>query len=61
MLANNETGVLQPLAEVRDLLQRAAPGTALFTDAVQAATFVELPRAAADVDLGRARQRTRWG
>ncbi len=51
MLANNETGVVQPLAEVRDLLQQEAPGAALFTDAVQAATFVDLPRAGAGVDL----------
>jgi cysteine desulfurase len=51
MLANNETGVLQPLAEACDLVHQSAPGAAVFTDAVQAAAFVDLSAEVARADL----------
>jgi cysteine desulfurase len=51
MLANNETGVVQPLAEVVDAV-RARSGRALvFTDAVQAAPFLDVACATRGVDL----------
>ncbi|HEY0283171.1 MAG TPA: aminotransferase class V-fold PLP-dependent enzyme, partial [Rhizomicrobium sp.] len=43
MAANNETGVLQPIAEVAELAQEA--GALLFVDAVQAAGKIDLPKA----------------
>jgi cysteine desulfurase len=36
MLANNETGVIQPVAEVVSRVHQASPGTVVHTDAVQA-------------------------
>jgi cysteine desulfurase len=51
MLANNETGVLQPVAEVTALVHERCPDAAVFTDAVQAACFVDLATAAAGVEL----------
>jgi cysteine desulfurase len=51
MLANNETGVLQPVAELTALVHERCPGAAVFTDAVQAACFVDLARATAGADL----------
>jgi cysteine desulfurase len=38
MSANNETGVVQPVAEVIDVVARCAPGALVHTDAVQAFT-----------------------
>jgi cysteine desulfurase len=49
MLANNETGVIQPLAEVAALARRA--GAWVHCDAVQAAGKIPLDIAALDVDL----------
>ncbi len=49
MLANNETGVLQPLAEVVALAR--AQGALVHTDAVQAAGKIPLDMAALGVDL----------
>lgn len=51
MAAGNETGVLQPLAEVRRLLDRLAPHAVLHTDAVQAAPWVRLAEVAAPAAL----------
>jgi cysteine desulfurase len=52
MLANNETGVVQPLQRVADAVHELLGGTTrLFTDAVQATTFVDLAEAAAGADL----------
>jgi cysteine desulfurase len=51
MLANNEVGTLQPLAEVVARVRRMAPGAAVHTDAVPAAPFVDLAAAAAGADL----------
>jgi cysteine desulfurase len=50
-LANHETGVLQSLPDVAGLVRRLAPQAVLHTDAVQAASWVDLPVAAADADL----------
>jgi len=49
MLANNETGVIQPLAEVAALARRA--GAWVHCDAVQAAGKIPFGIAALDVDL----------
>ena len=43
MLANNETGAVQPLPEVAEVVARRAPGAALHSDAVQAAAWLDLP------------------
>jgi cysteine desulfurase len=51
MLANNETGVLQPVTDVAALVHERCPGAAVFTDAVQAASFVDLSSATAGADL----------
>jgi cysteine desulfurase len=51
MTANNETGVLQPLAAVVDAVRRRAPHAAVFTDAVQAAPWLDLAECAAGTDL----------
>ncbi len=51
MLANNETGVIQPLAEVVELVRRKAPRALIHTDAVQALSWVDVAELAADVDL----------
>ena len=51
MAANNETGVVQPLAAVVDAVRRRAPGAAVFSDAVQAAAFCDLTELTAGVDL----------
>jgi len=51
MLVNNETGVIQPLAELAALVREVAPSALIHTDAVQAAGWLDLPRAAAAADL----------
>jgi cysteine desulfurase len=51
MAANNETGVVQPLAEVGELVRAANDSTCIFTDAVQAAAFLDLTEWATTVDL----------
>ena len=50
-LANNETGVLQPLDDVARLVRRLSPRAVLHTDAVQAATWFDLSVLAAEADL----------
>jgi cysteine desulfurase len=50
-LVNNETGVIQPLAEVARLVRRRSPGAVLHTDAVQAPNWLDLAQMAADADL----------
>jgi cysteine desulfurase len=42
MLANNEVGTIQPLDGVVDVVGRAAPGAVVHTDAVQAATYLNV-------------------
>jgi cysteine desulfurase len=51
MTANNETGVIQPLADVVDSVRRRAPAGYVFTDAVQAAPYLDLAGVTAGVDL----------
>jgi cysteine desulfurase len=42
MLANNEVGTVQPLAEVADLVRRRAPDAVVHTDAVQAFPWLDV-------------------
>ena len=51
MTANNETGVLQPLPDLIETVRRRAPNAYVFTDAVQAAPFIDLAEATAGADL----------
>ncbi len=51
MLANNETGVIQPLAEVAELVRRQAPHAVLHTDAVQAFAWLDVAEICRDVDM----------
>ena len=49
MWANNETGVVQPVAEIARLIRETSPGTRIHTDAVQAVVSQDVT--AVDVDL----------
>jgi cysteine desulfurase len=51
ILANNESGVIQPLAEVARLVRRHAPNAVLHTDAVQAFSWLDVAELAAPADL----------
>ncbi|HEX2848906.1 MAG TPA: cysteine desulfurase family protein [Acidimicrobiales bacterium] len=51
MLANNEVGTIQPLAEVVDLVRRRAPKALVHTDAVQAFPWLDVASLAAGADL----------
>jgi len=51
MLVNNETGIVQPLDEVADLVRDRAPHAVLHTDAVQAPAWLDLRVAAMKCDL----------
>jgi cysteine desulfurase len=51
MLANNETGVVQPLDAVIEAVRAASDTAQVFTDAVQAATFMDLAASTAGADL----------
>ena len=51
MAANNETGVVQPLAEVVEAVRRRAPHAVVFSDAVQAAPFLDLADLSAGADM----------
>jgi cysteine desulfurase len=51
MLANNEVGVVQPLADVAAVVRRRAPRAALHTDAVQAFPWLDVADLAADAQL----------
>jgi len=51
MTANNETGVVQPVSEVVEAVRRRAPQAWVFTDAVQAAPFLDLAELTAGADL----------
>ena len=50
MLANNEVGTIQPIAEIAKVV-RGRKGVLLHVDAVQAAPYVDLDVAALDADL----------
>jgi cysteine desulfurase len=49
MLANNEVGTVQPLAEVAEVVKRRAPQAVLHTDAVQAFPWVDVRQTTADL------------
>jgi len=51
MVANNETGALQPVDEVAEVVRRWAPEATVHADAVQATAWVPLPERLAGVDL----------
>jgi cysteine desulfurase len=51
MAANNETGVLQPIDAVVEVVRRRAPDAVVFTDAVQAAPYLDVATTCAGVDL----------
>ena len=42
MLVNNETGIVQPLGAIADLVHRAAPQAALHTDAIQGVPWLSV-------------------
>ena len=51
MLANNETGIVQPLAEAIEVVRRLAPEAVVHTDAVQALCWLDVAELAAGADL----------
>ncbi|MXZ86030.1 MAG: cysteine desulfurase [Acidimicrobiia bacterium] len=51
MLANNETGMVQPLSQVAELVRSLAPNAVLHTDAVQAFPWLDVASLAAGADL----------
>jgi cysteine desulfurase len=51
MLANNETGVIQSLEAVAEVVRRRAPDAVLHTDAVQAFCWLDVAAAAEVADL----------
>jgi cysteine desulfurase len=51
MLANNEVGTIQPLADIARLVRRKAKRAVLHTDAVQAFPWLDLAGVAAPADL----------
>jgi cysteine desulfurase len=51
MTVNNETGVVQPLDEIADLVRARAPRAVLHTDAVQAPQWLDLREATRRADL----------
>jgi cysteine desulfurase len=51
MLANNETGVVQPLHRVAEAVRELAGSARIFTDAVQASLFLHLAESASGADL----------
>lgn len=51
MTVNNETGIVQPLSEVADVVHERAPGALLHTDAVQAFPWLDVAGITAPADL----------
>ncbi len=51
MLANNEVGTIQPVAEVVRLVAEHAPGAVVHSDVVQAISWLDVADLAAGVDL----------
>ena len=51
MLANNEVGTIQPLADVAEVVRARAPRAVLHTDAVQAFPWLDVAALAAPADL----------
>jgi cysteine desulfurase len=51
MLVNNETGIVQPLRDVAEVVRRRAPHAVLHTDAIQAPQWLDLREHVAGADL----------
>jgi len=51
MLANNEVGIVQPVAEVVDVVREVAPSAVVHTDAVHAVSWLDVAELAATADL----------
>jgi cysteine desulfurase len=51
MAANNETGVVQPVADVVEAVRRRTADAVVFSDAVQAAAFLDLAELTTGADL----------
>lgn len=51
MLANNEVGTIQPLAEVAEIVRRLAPDAAFHSDAVQALSWLDVAELCSQVDM----------
>jgi len=51
MTANNETGVIQPLSDVAEVVRRLAPNALFHTDAVQGMCWLDLATHCAEADL----------
>jgi cysteine desulfurase len=51
LLVGNETGTIQPLAAIAEVVRERAPGALLHTDASQALSWLDLRAHLADVDL----------
>lgn len=51
MLVNNETGIIQPVAEIVRLIRKISPATLVHTDAVQAAGRIAIDFSALQVDF----------
>jgi cysteine desulfurase len=51
MAVNNEIGVVQPIAEIVEIVRRRAPEAVVHSDAIQAVTWLPLDGLLADVDL----------
>jgi cysteine desulfurase len=51
MAVNNEIGIVQPIAEIVEVVRRSAPGAAIHSDAIQAVTWLPVDDLLADVDL----------
>jgi cysteine desulfurase len=51
LLANNEVGTVQPLADVVAVVRERAPGAVVHTDAVQAAPWLDVAALASGADL----------
>ncbi len=51
MLANNEVGTIQPLAEVVDIVRQRAPRAVVHTDAIAAVPWLDVAAAARPADL----------
>lgn len=49
MAANNETGVIQPVDQIADLIQAQAPRAVLHTDAVQATGWIDIDAEAVSI------------
>ena len=59
MLVNNETGIVQPVAEVVELVRSRAPRAVIHTDAVQGFPWLDLRHAAAGARTRHRSPRTR--